>query len=116
MRPDHERRLLDRLAVDLSILGANPIIRGRRLAVGHVLAMLVAGDTTQNLLDAHAGQEADGVRACLAYARHTIAPERIEASRLVQPNAGPGWAWVAQAPSYAMARDIVHCDALANGG
>jgi hypothetical protein len=37
--------LLDRITVDPKIFGGKPIIRGRRLAVEHVLGMLAAGDS-----------------------------------------------------------------------
>jgi fused signal recognition particle receptor len=37
--------LLNRIMIDTIIFGGKPIIRGRRLAVEHVLSMLAAGDT-----------------------------------------------------------------------
>jgi uncharacterized protein (DUF433 family) len=40
-----EDDLLRRITVDPRIFGGMPIIRGRRLAVEHVLGMLAAGDT-----------------------------------------------------------------------
>jgi uncharacterized protein (DUF433 family) len=39
-----ERQLLARITVDPKILGGKPIIRGRRLAVEHILGMLAVGD------------------------------------------------------------------------
>ena len=42
--------LLKRISVDPRIFGGKPIIRGRRLAVDHVLEMLAAGDTPEDIL------------------------------------------------------------------
>lgn len=43
-----EQELLERIAVNPKIFGGKPIIRGRRLAVVHILGMLAAGDTPRN--------------------------------------------------------------------
>jgi uncharacterized protein (DUF433 family) len=45
-----EKRLLERITIDPKIFGGKPIIRGRRLAVEHVLGMLAAGDTPKLFL------------------------------------------------------------------
>lgn len=55
--------------VNPHVFGGKPIIRGRRLAVEHVLGMLAAGDSTETLLAAYPWLEADDVRTCLLYAR-----------------------------------------------
>ncbi len=65
----NEEELLKRITVNPGIYGGKPIIRGRRLAVEHVLSMLAAGDTAETLLGAYPWLEADDVRACLVYAR-----------------------------------------------
>ena len=44
-------------------------MRGRRLAVEHLLGMLAAGDTVDAIVAAYSWLEADDVRACLVYAR-----------------------------------------------
>ena len=41
---DREAELLTRITTNPEIFGGKPIIRGRRLAVEHVLGMLAAGD------------------------------------------------------------------------
>jgi uncharacterized protein (DUF433 family) len=48
-----EQQLLERITVNPSIFGGKPIIRGRRLAVEHVLGMLAAGDTPEILLQGY---------------------------------------------------------------
>jgi uncharacterized protein (DUF433 family) len=70
--------LLDRITVDTKIFGGKPIIRGRRLAVEHVLEMLAAGDTPETILEGYPWLERDDIRACLAYAHRLGGHERIE--------------------------------------
>jgi uncharacterized protein (DUF433 family) len=73
-----ERRILERISVNPQIFGGKPIIRGRRLAVEHVLGMLAAGDTTDDILQAYPWLEREDIQACLVYARRIAANERIE--------------------------------------
>ena len=73
-----ELKLLVRITVNPAIFGGKPIIRGRRLAVEHVLGMLAAGDTTDTILRGYPWLESDDIRACLVYARRLVGHERIE--------------------------------------
>ena len=73
-----EQTLLKRISVNPQIFGGKPIIRGRRLAVEHVLGMLGAGDTVEDILQAYPGLEREDIQACLIYARRIAANERIE--------------------------------------
>ena len=73
-----ESRLLDRITVNPQIFGGKPILRGRRLAVEHVLAMLAAGDTAEAILKGYPWLEPEDIQACLVYARRITANERIE--------------------------------------
>ena len=73
-----ETDLLKRITVNPHIFGGKAIIRGRRLAVEHVLGMLAAGDTTDTLLAAYPWLEPDDIRACLLYARKVVGEERTE--------------------------------------
>jgi len=74
----NEADLLKRITVNPKIFGGKPIIRGRRLAVEHVLAMLAAGDTPETILEGYAWLEAEDIRACLVYAHRVVAHERVE--------------------------------------
>ena len=78
MATDDEDTLLSRITVDPKIFGGKPIIRGRRLAVEHVLGMLAAGDGPETLLAGYAWLEPEDIRACLAYAHRLVAHERVE--------------------------------------
>ncbi|HBS28247.1 MAG TPA: hypothetical protein DEB06_02075 [Phycisphaerales bacterium] len=70
--------LTNRITVNPAIFGGKPIVRGRRLAVEHVLGMLAAGDSTESLLAAYPWLEREDVLACLEYARRLVAHERVE--------------------------------------
>jgi len=73
-----ESKLLERITFNPQIFGGKPIIRGRRLAVEHVLGMLAAGDTAETILEGYPWVEPEDVQACLVYARRVVGHERIE--------------------------------------
>ena len=73
-----EAELLKRISVDPQIFGGKPIVRGRRIAVEHVLGMLAAGDTPETILEGYPWLEAEDIQACLAYAHRLVSHERIE--------------------------------------
>jgi uncharacterized protein (DUF433 family) len=73
-----EQELLSRITVNPAIFGGKPIIRGRRLAVEHILGMLAAGDTADVLLKEYPWLEPEDIQACLAYARRLVGHERFE--------------------------------------
>lgn len=74
----NETKLLERITVNPSIFGGKPIIRGRRLAVEHVLGMLAAGDPVETILEGYPWLEREDILACLAYARRIVGHERVE--------------------------------------
>ena len=74
----NEKNILQRITVNPDIFWGKPIIRGRRLAVEHVLAMLAAGDTAETLLEGYPWLEHEDIQACLLYARKVIGHERVE--------------------------------------
>lgn len=73
-----ETELLSRITVNAAIFGGKPIIRGRRLAVEHVLGMLAAGDSPETILEGYAWMERADIVACLLYAQRVVGQERIE--------------------------------------
>ena len=75
--------VLDRITTNPLIFAGKPIIRGRRLAVEHVLEMLASGDTPETILQGYDWLEPDDIRACLLYAHRLVAHERIETVTLV---------------------------------
>lgn len=70
--------LLRRITSDPNIFGGKPIVRGKRLAVEHVLSMMAAGDNADDLIAAYPFLEPDDVRACMLYAYKLVAHERID--------------------------------------
>ena len=63
-----EAELLQRIAFNPAIFGGKPIIRGRRLAVEHLLG----------ILGGYPWLERMDILACLAYAKRQVGNERIE--------------------------------------
>lgn len=78
----NEEALLARITQNPEIFGGKPIIRGRRLAVEHIVGMLAAGDTPETILEGYDWLEPEDIQACLVYARRMIGRERIEPLRL----------------------------------
>jgi uncharacterized protein (DUF433 family) len=73
-----ENKLLERITVNPNIFGGKPIIRGKRLAVEHVLGMLATGDTPEIILQGYSWLQPEDIQACLVYARRLVGHERIE--------------------------------------
>ena len=73
-----EAKLLERITVNPKIFSCKPIIRGRRLAVEHILGMLAAGDTADILLSGYSWLELEDIQACLLYAQRLVGHERVE--------------------------------------
>ncbi|MDQ3031900.1 MAG: DUF433 domain-containing protein [Myxococcota bacterium] len=73
-----ESELLSRITADPKIFGGKPIVRGRRLAVEHVLGMLAAGDSIETIVEGYPWLERDDICACLAYAQRVVGNERVE--------------------------------------
>lgn len=82
-----EADLLERITYNPEIFGGKPIIRGRRLAVEHVLGMLAAGDDVDTILEGYPWLERSDIQACLAYAKRQVGNERIEPLTLTTEHA-----------------------------
>ena len=72
-----ENKLLERITVNPKIFDGKPIIRGRRLAVEHVLGMLAAGDAPETILDGYPWLKTKDIQACLVYAHRLVGREGI---------------------------------------
>ena len=72
------QQLLQRIEWNPEILGGKPIIRGRRIAVEHILSMLAAGDSPGDILQHYPFLEAEDIQACVVYAYRVVARETIE--------------------------------------
>ena len=61
-----------RITTDPAIFSGKPILRGRRLAVEHVLGLLAVGETIETVLVAYPFLDRADVLACLAFAFETV--------------------------------------------
>ncbi len=75
MTTEHE--LLDRITVRADVFGGKPIIRDMRIAVEHVLGMLAAGDTPEDILCEYPFLEPEDVQACLLFAHRSVSGEHV---------------------------------------
>ena len=71
-------QLIERITCNPEVFAGKPIIRGRRLAVEHVLDMLAAGDDSATILNGYPWLEPADIQACLVYASRLARHERIE--------------------------------------
>ncbi len=74
----NEEKLLERITANPEIFQGKPIIRGRRLAVEHVLGMLAAGDSAETILEGYPWLEREDIQACIVYAHRLVGHERVQ--------------------------------------
>lgn len=60
----------ERIAVDSSVLAGKPVIRGTRIAVEFILALLAAGQTESDILANYPGLTREDILACLGFASY----------------------------------------------
>lgn len=60
--------LLDRIAIDPEVAHGRPTVRGTRMRVSDVLALLAAGADEAEILDDYPYLAVEDIRACLEYA------------------------------------------------
>ncbi|MFG0275272.1 MAG: DUF433 domain-containing protein [Phycisphaerales bacterium] len=65
------------IVTDPKILAGKPIVKGTRLAVEHVIALLASGWTIEQVVAEHAGLTKEHVLACLAYASDRLSDDRV---------------------------------------
>lgn len=70
-------KLLERITANPQIFNGKAIIRGHRIAVEHILGMLAAGSTQDEILAGFPFLEREDIQACLLYARQIVANEYI---------------------------------------
>ena len=80
-----EQNLLHRIIANPGIFGGKPIIRGMRISVELVLALLAQGASFEEIQADYPHLEPDDIRACIAYAHAVIAHEKLDAVRMASP-------------------------------
>jgi uncharacterized protein (DUF433 family) len=62
---------------DPDVMMGKPVVRGTRITVELILDKLAAGETVEQLLQAHPRLTREGVQAALAYAADTLRSDKI---------------------------------------
>jgi uncharacterized protein (DUF433 family) len=68
--------MFDRIAIHSGICHGQACIKGTRIPVHQILAMLANGDTVESLLNSYPQITREDIRACLEYAA-SLAEEQI---------------------------------------
>ncbi len=68
----------ERIAIDPSVLGGKPVIKGTRVPVQVIVGSLAGGETVEGVCAGY-GVTDDDVRAALAYATEMLGQERLHA-------------------------------------
>ena len=67
-----DEQLLDRIAIDPSVMVGKPVIKGTRLTVEYILNLLAHGATTDEILKEYDGLLQEDLRACLLFATKSL--------------------------------------------
>ena len=69
----NDQELLARVTLNPEVVVGKPVIRGTRLSVEYVLGLLAHGATPQEILEEYDGLALEDIRACLLFARDSLA-------------------------------------------
>jgi uncharacterized protein (DUF433 family) len=67
----------DHIELRPEVLVGKPVLKGTRLSVEHVLDMVAAGVSEEEMLANHPRLTVEGIRACVAYACDLVRSERV---------------------------------------
>ena len=67
----------ERIAVDESVLGGKPMVRGTRIAVELVIELLAAGWSHEQVLANYKNLTEEDIRSCLSYAGELLREEKV---------------------------------------
>ena len=70
-----------RIVSDPEIMGGKPVVAGTRITVEHILEKLAAGQTVEQLLDAHPRLTKEAVQAALAFAAEALRADVVYPTR-----------------------------------
>jgi len=66
-----------RIVLDPEVLAGKPVVRGTRLSVEFIVGLMADGWSEQDILENYPGLQREDIRACLAYARDSLASEKV---------------------------------------
>ena len=67
-----DQQLLERIALDPTVMVGKPIIKGTRLTVEYILNLMAHGATNAEILDEYEGLTPEDIRACLLFATKSL--------------------------------------------
>jgi len=67
-----EKRLIERIVLNLKVMAGKPVIRGTRLTVEYILNLLAHGATVEEILEEYDGLTQEDIRACLLFATKSL--------------------------------------------
>ena len=69
---DKTDTFIDRITIDHDVMAGKPIIKGTRITVENILALLMQGMSTEEILSEYPHLVKDDIFACLAFARAAL--------------------------------------------
>lgn len=63
------KKLLERIAIDPTIMAGKPVIKGTRLTVQYILGLLAQDITLDEIITEYEGLNKEDIFACLAFAK-----------------------------------------------
>ena len=67
----------NRITIDPDILVGKPVIKGTRLSVEFIVALLAQGWSEEEILRNYPGLSNEDIRACLSYASDILQAEKV---------------------------------------
>ena len=67
----------ERIVLDPEVLTGKPVVKGTRLAVEFIIALLAQGWTEADILRNYPGLAREDIQACLSYASAALSVERV---------------------------------------
>ncbi len=67
-----DKQLLERIAVDPSVMVGKPVIKGTRLTVEFILGLLARGATVEDIISEYAGLTREDIQACILFATKSL--------------------------------------------
>jgi len=71
--------LSDQISFDPAICHGKPVVRGTRVLVANIVGAVAAGQSVKDILQDYPALKEGDVRACLEFAGHLTAMDRVEA-------------------------------------
>lgn len=67
----------DRIIVDPEVMVGKPVVKGTRLTVEFLLDLFCQGWSEEMILENYPGLEPDDLKACLSYAKASVASQKV---------------------------------------